>query len=58
MIVVRADGAAAVAERRPADAATALHTVGDTGRDALSQMRRLLGILNDEPGAERVHDGR
>ncbi|HJS93057.1 MAG TPA: histidine kinase dimerization/phosphoacceptor domain-containing protein, partial [Solirubrobacteraceae bacterium] len=41
VIVVQADGAAAGAEQRPGVAAEALRTIGDTGRDALAQMRRL-----------------
>jgi len=48
VIVVQADGAAAGAEQRPAAAATALHTIADTGREALGQMRRLLGVLRAE----------
>lgn len=51
VIVVQADGAAAGAEQRPAVAAEVLRTIGDTGRDALAQMRRLLGVLRAE-GAE------
>ena len=50
VIVVQADGAAAGAEQRPAAAADALRTIGDTGRDALGQMRRLLGVLRAEAG--------
>jgi signal transduction histidine kinase len=50
VIVVQADGAAAGAEQRPAAAAAALQTIGDTGREALAQMRRLLGILRDDTG--------
>jgi signal transduction histidine kinase len=49
VIVVQADGAAAGAEQRPAAAAAALRTIGDTGREALGQMRRLLGVLRAEP---------
>ena len=52
VIVVQADGAAAGAEQRPAAAAAALRTIGDTGRDALGQMRRLLGVLRAEQGGE------
>jgi signal transduction histidine kinase len=48
VIVVQADGAAAGAEQRPAAAAAALRTIGDTGREALGQMRRLLGVLRAE----------
>ena len=51
VIVVQADGAAAAAEQHPASAAAALRTIGDTGREALGQMRRLLGVLRAEPPA-------
>jgi signal transduction histidine kinase len=47
VIVVQADGAAAAAQHRPAAATEALTTIGDTARDALTQMRRLLGLLRD-----------
>jgi signal transduction histidine kinase len=50
VIVVQADGAAAGAVARPAAAADALRTIADTGRDALTQMRRLLGVLRAEEG--------
>ena len=50
MIVVQADGAAAGAEQRPAGGRAALRTIGDTGRDALAQMRRLLGVLRSDQG--------
>jgi signal transduction histidine kinase len=52
VIVVQADGAAAGAEQRPAAAAAALRTIGETGREALAQMRRLLGVLRAEGGTE------
>jgi signal transduction histidine kinase len=52
VIVVQADGAAAGAEQRPKAAAAALRTIGDTGRDALAQMRRLLGVLRADRGPE------
>jgi signal transduction histidine kinase len=63
VMVVQADGAAAAAEQRPAAAAMALRTIGDTGRDALAQMRRLLGVLREDqaadmapqPGAAQLH---
>ena len=50
VMVVQADGAAAGAAQRPAEAAAALRTIGDTGREALGQMRRLLGVLRAEQG--------
>ena len=52
VMVVQADGAAAAAEQRPDAAAAALRTIADTGRDALGQMRRLLGVLREERDAE------
>jgi signal transduction histidine kinase len=52
VIVVQADGAAAGAEQRPAAAAAALRTIGDTGREALGQMRRLLGVLRTDEGPD------
>ena len=54
VMVVQADGAAAGAEQRPAAAAAALRTIADTGRDALGQMRRLLGVLREERDVEMV----
>ncbi len=51
VMVVQADGAAARAAQSPADAAAALRTIGDTGREALGQMRRLLGVLRSDPEA-------
>ena len=53
VIVVQADGAAAGAAQRPEAAASALSTIGDTGRDALGQMRRLLGVLRSDEAAAR-----
>ena len=50
VMVVQADGAAAGAAQRPAEAAAALRTIGDTGREALGQMRRLLGVLRGGAG--------
>jgi signal transduction histidine kinase len=48
--VVQADGAAAGAQQRPKQAATTLQTIGDTAREALGQMRRLLGVLREHDG--------
>jgi signal transduction histidine kinase len=54
VIVVQADGAAAGAAQRPAQAVAALATIGDTGREALAQMRRLLGVLRADDGEGRA----
>ena len=45
VMVVQADGARYAAERDPAVATRTLATISDTGREALSEMRRLLGLL-------------
>ncbi|NPC98230.1 histidine kinase [Nocardioides sp. zg-DK7169] len=45
VIVVQADGARYAAEHDPAVATRTLETVAATGREALTEMRRLLGLL-------------
>lgn len=62
VIVVQADGAAYAAERSPQGALArsvgALETIGTTARDALSETRRLVGVLRDpESGAELAPTG-
>jgi signal transduction histidine kinase len=62
VIVVQADGAAYAAERSPRDTApqsvAALKTIGATARDALSETRRLVGVLRDPTsGAELAPAG-
>jgi signal transduction histidine kinase len=62
VIVVQADGAAYAAERRPRDTApqsvAALKTIAATARDALSETRRLVGVLRDPTsGAELAPAG-
>ena len=42
-----------IARQRPAAAAAALRTIDATGREALGQMRRLLGVLREERDAGR-----
>jgi signal transduction histidine kinase len=57
VIVVQADGGAALAATDPPAAGPVLRTISDTGREALGQMRRLLGVLRGpadtapQPGA-------
>jgi signal transduction histidine kinase len=48
VIVTQAQGAAYVAATRPDQAARALDTIAETGRDALTDMRGLLGVLREE----------
>lgn len=45
VMVVQADGAAYVLEAAPDQAKKALETISSTGRQALAEMRRLLGVL-------------
>jgi signal transduction histidine kinase len=50
-MVVQAGGARRLVERRPDQARDALTTIEETGRDALTEMRRLLGVMRtDVPG--------
>jgi signal transduction histidine kinase len=50
VIVVQADGGRFAAKGDPQSAVSALETIAETGRGALAEMRRLLGILRtDEP---------
>lgn len=45
VMVVQADGAAYVLDTAPEQAKKALETISSTGRQALAEMRRLLGVL-------------
>ena len=47
VMIALADGAAASIDRSPASARTAIGAVSTTGRAALSDMRRVLGVLRD-----------
>jgi signal transduction histidine kinase len=50
VIAVQAEAAAAVLPDRPDHAATAVDAISTTARDAMSELRRLLGVLRSEPG--------
>ncbi|MCA1219487.1 sensor histidine kinase [Streptomyces sp. 8L] len=52
VMVVQADGAAYVLDAAPAQAKQALETISGTGRQALAEMRRLLGVLRAGDGEE------
>lgn len=52
VMVALADGAQLVAEHAPGEADAAMRSVSATGREALGEMRRLLGVLRDADGDE------
>ncbi|MEV6974659.1 sensor histidine kinase [Kitasatospora sp. NPDC093806] len=56
VMIVQADGAAYVLDNSPQQAKEALGTIASTGRQALVEMRRLLGVLrtSDSRGEEYV----
>jgi signal transduction histidine kinase len=51
VMVALADGAGFIAERDPGRSADAMDQVSRTGRHALAEMRRLLGVLRDDDQA-------
>lgn len=52
VIITQADGGRYAAAANPAAAVDALGTIADTGRGALAEMRRLLGVLRGPEAAE------
>ena len=50
VMVTLADAASSAQATDPDRAAEAIHEVSSTGRQALTDMRRMLGVLRDEPG--------
>lgn len=52
VMIVQAEGGRAAATRKPEVAAEALDTIAETGREALHEMRRIVGVLRAGPGAE------
>jgi signal transduction histidine kinase len=53
VVVVQAAGARARAETREIDPST-LEKIERNGREALAEMRRLLGVMREEPGADKA----
>lgn len=52
VIIAQADGGRYAATSNPEMAAKSLTTIADTGRAALADMRRLLGVLRDQDNGE------
>ncbi|MHA7304393.1 sensor histidine kinase [Arthrobacter sp. TMN-49] len=53
VMVALSDGAAVVVKRDPAEAGEVLSQLSQTGRTALNDMRRVLGVLRADGGAHR-----
>lgn len=51
VVVIQAGGALSTIDKRPDDARTALSAISATGRQALTDMRRLVGMLGEEGSA-------
>ena len=51
VMIVQAEGGRAVATRKPEAAVEALDTIAETGREALHEMRRIVGVLRGAPGS-------
>jgi signal transduction histidine kinase len=54
VMIVQAEGGRAVAAKKPEVAREALTTIAETGREALNEMRRIVGVLRDEPSEAQV----
>ncbi|MEZ0166878.1 sensor histidine kinase [Kineococcus sp. LSe6-4] len=54
VIIAQADGGRYAAKADPAVAAQVLETISGTGRQALTDMRNLLGVLRTGPGEDRA----
>jgi signal transduction histidine kinase len=52
VMVVQANGGRALVRKRPEAAEAALDTIAETGRQALTDMRRIVGVLRDDPSGE------
>lgn len=54
VMIVQAEGGRAMAQKRPEAATEALTTIAETGREALGEMRRILGVLRSEPDVDQT----
>jgi signal transduction histidine kinase len=57
VMVVQAGGARRILERDPLRARDAAQLIADTGREAIVELQRLLGVLHLEPAAAPTLDG-
>jgi len=49
VMIVQAEGGKALATKKPEAAVEVLGTIADTGREALDEMRRIVGVLRNDP---------
>ncbi|WP_051208251.1 sensor histidine kinase [Propionicicella superfundia] len=52
VMIVQAEGGRALARKHPEAAAESLDVIAETGREALQEMRRIVGVLRSGPEAE------
>jgi signal transduction histidine kinase len=52
LMAVQSEAAASLLPGRPAEASKSVQIIGDTAREALTELRRLLGVLRGPPGPE------
>ncbi|MDU0349317.1 sensor histidine kinase, partial [Actinomyces sp. MRS3W] len=57
VMITLADGAAAAVDHNPTMAKEALGTLAETGRSALADTRRLVGVLREDPAASPTAPG-
>ncbi|MDO5683413.1 MAG: sensor histidine kinase [Propionibacteriaceae bacterium] len=55
VMVVQAEGGRALAAKKPEKAAEVLETIAGTGREALVEMRRIVGVLRNTPEEESTY---
>ncbi|MEU5262154.1 sensor histidine kinase [Amycolatopsis sp. NPDC021455] len=55
VIITLADGGAYAAEVTPERSREALRLVGEAGRQALGELRRMLGVLREQPATPELH---
>ncbi|WP_432559307.1 sensor histidine kinase [Granulicoccus sp. GXG6511] len=55
VMVVQAEGGRALAAKKPEKATEVLETIAGTGREALVEMRRIVGVLRNTPDEESTY---
>jgi signal transduction histidine kinase len=56
LMAVQSEAAASLLPGRPAEAGKSVQIIGDTAREALTELRRLLGVLRGPPGPSGPQD--